>query len=395
MQSVRNPLVTLAAAMIIIAGMHFAASIVNLILLSFLLAMSVTPLMEWAIRKGVSPGLAVTITILAVVFGGLALAGLMGVSISRMIDELPAYQPRLVEVKDSLTAFLSGMGIDAAALFAGDRLEPQRMMQLETKRLSAGLGMVSMSVLIILIVVFILIEAATHLGKLQRGEEARGGMSRYFTFGKDVRKYVAIVALTGLIVGDCNTILLVVLGVDFPVMWGVLSFFLNFVPSIGFIISLVPPAAMALLEFGWGKALMVVIGFFLFNSVSENIVKPRFMKKGLEISFLLILLSMVVWTWALGPRGIDDPKRRRVLLILLTVALAARLGAAWFNHPAISRVSLAMWTVVALAAAAGALRYSLRATAVSSEHLYAACPKVKWRAASPSSRPSLGNSILP
>ena len=303
MQSVRNPLVTLAAAMIIIAGMHFAASIVNLILLSFLLAMSVTPLMEWAIRKGVSPGLAVTITILAVVFGGLALAGLMGVSISRMIDELPAYQPRLVEVKDSLTAFLSGMGIDAAALFAGDRLEPQRMMQLATKLLSAGLGMVSMSVLIILIVVFILIEAATHLGKLQRGEEARGGMSRYFTFGKDVRKYVAIVALTGLIVGVCNTILLVVLGVDFPVMWGVLSFFLNFVPSIGFIISLVPPAAMALLEFGWGKALMVVIGFFLFNSVSENIVKPRFMKKGLEISFLLILLSLVVWTWALGPMG--------------------------------------------------------------------------------------------
>ena len=92
---------------------------------------------------------------------------------------------------------------------------------------------------------------------------------------------------------------------------------------------------------------------------------------------------------------IDDPKRRRVLLILLTVALAARLGAAWFNHPTISRVSLAMWTVVALAAAAGALRYSLRATAVSSEHLYAACPKVRWRAASPSSRTSLGKSISP
>ncbi len=303
MQSVRNPLITLAAAMIIIAGMHFAAPIVNLILLSFLLAMSVTPLMEWVIRKGLSPGLAVTITILAVVFGGLALAMLVGVSISRMIDQLPAYQPRLVEVKNSLMAFLNGVGIDATALFSSDRLEPQRLMQLATKLLSAGLGMVSMSLVIILIVVFILIEAAGYLGKLQRGEEAKSAMSRYFTFGKDVRKYVAIVSLTGLIVGVCNTILLIVLGVDFPVMWGVLSFLLNFVPSIGFIISLLPPALLALLEFGWTKALIVVVGFFLFNSVSENVVKPRFMQKGLEVSFLLIVLSLVVWTWALGPMG--------------------------------------------------------------------------------------------
>lgn len=303
MQSVRNPLVTLAAGIIIIAGMHLAAPIVNLILLSFLLAMSVTPLMEWVIRKGISPGLAVTITILAVVFGGLALATLLGVSISRMIDQLPAYQPRLLEVKNSLITFLSGVGIDATALFSGNRLEPQRLMQLATKLLSTGLGMVSMSLVIILIVVFILIEAAGHLGKLQRGEEAKGGMSRYFTFGKDVRKYVAIVSLTGLIVGVCNTILLLALGVDFPVLWGVLSFLFNYVPSFGFIISLLPPALLALLEFGWGKALIVVIGFFVFNSVSENIVKPRFMQKGLEVSFLLIVLSLVVWTWALGPMG--------------------------------------------------------------------------------------------
>ncbi|MGH7492604.1 MAG: AI-2E family transporter [bacterium] len=303
MQSVRNPLVTLAAAMIIIAGMHFAAPIVNLILLSFLLAMSVTPFMEWGIRKGISPGLAVAITILAVVFGGLALATLVGVSISRMIDQLPAYQPRLVEIRNSLTAFAAGAGIDVTALFSANRLEPQRIMQLATKLLTAGLGMVSMSLVIILIVVFILIEAAGHLGKLRRGEEAQGAMSRFFTFGKDVRKYVAIVSLTGLIVGVCNTILLLVLGVDFPVLWGALSFLLNFVPSIGFMISLLPPAMLALLEFGGGKALIVVIGFFVFNSISENIVKPRFMQKGLEVSFLVIVLSLVVWTWALGPMG--------------------------------------------------------------------------------------------
>lgn len=305
MQSLRNPLVTVAAGMFIIGGMHYAAPIANLILLSFLLAMSVTPFMEWAIRKGARPGLAVTITILVVIFGGLALSALLGVSIARMIDQLPAYQPRLAEVRDSLEAFLAGWGVDAAALFSGFRVEPTRIMQLASKVLSAGLGMVSLSLVIILIVVFILIEAAGHLGKLQQeGESSKGAMSRYFLFGKDVRKYLAIVSLTGLIVGICNTILLIILGVDFPVMWGVLSFLFNFVPSFGFIFSLLPPALLALLEFGWGKELIVVvIGFFLINSLSENVVKPRFMQKGLEVSFLLIVLSLVIWTWALGPMG--------------------------------------------------------------------------------------------
>lgn len=303
MQSLRNPLITIATAMIIIAGMHVAAPVVNLILLSFLLAMSVTPLLEWAFRKGVPPGLAVTLTILVVVVGGLALATLVGVSISRMIDELPAYQPRLVEVRDSIAAFLSNLGINTTALLTGERMTPQRLMHPIAKLLAAGLNVVSMSFIIILIVVVILIEAAGHLRKLQRGEVTNSIMARYFRFGKDVRKYMGIISFTGLIVGVCNTILLLILGVDFPVLWGVLSFLLNFVPNIGFIISLLPPALLALLQFGWGKAFIVVIGFFAINSAAENIVKPRFMQKGLEVSFLLIVLSLVVWTWTLGPMG--------------------------------------------------------------------------------------------
>jgi predicted PurR-regulated permease PerM len=259
--------------------------------------------MEWAIRKGMKAGLAVTMTILGVIIVGLVIASLVGVSISRMIDQLPVYEPRLHEIRDSLYSFLRGVGIDPNALVSTAQIEPAQIMDMARTVLSAGLGMVSMSLIIILIVVFILIEAAGHLGKVLRGEEAKGLMFRYFMFGKDVRKYVAIVSLTGVIVAVLNTVLLLVLGVDFPVLWGVLAFLFNFVPSFGFILSLLPPVMMALLEFGWGTALIVVIGFFIINSVTENVVKPRFMKKGLQISLLLIILSLVVWTWALGPVG--------------------------------------------------------------------------------------------
>jgi predicted PurR-regulated permease PerM len=151
--------------------------------------------------------------------------------------------------------------------------------------------------------VFILIEVGATLAKSHRGEEVRGLMARYLMVGKDVRKYVSIVSLTGVIVAVGNTVLLLILGVDFALLWGVLSFLFNFVPSLGFLLSLIPPASLALIAFGWQKALIVVVGFFIINAISENVIKTRFMAKGLDVSLLLVIISLLVWTWVLGPVG--------------------------------------------------------------------------------------------
>lgn len=303
MESLRNPLVTIASAVIIILGMHYAATIVNIILLSFLISMSITPVMEFAIKKGISSGIAVGLTILVVVIGGALLSLIVGVSVSRMIEDLPVYKPRLSELADSAIALLGSAGINVKSLMAGNQIDTQRIIELAQEFLSALLGLVSMSFVVTLVVIFILIEAAGHAGKVHRGEEVAGGMSRFFQLGKDVRKYVAIISLNGLITGVCNTILLLVLGVDYAVLWGVLSLLFNYVPNLGFLFSVVPPAIFAALKFGWGTALIVVIGFFIINSVTENVIKPRFMKKGFQISFLLLVISLLVWTWALGPMG--------------------------------------------------------------------------------------------
>jgi AI-2 transport protein TqsA len=303
MDRIRNPLVTAASAVIIIAGMHFAAPLVNVILVAFLLAMSLTPLMELAIKKGIRPALAVTLTVLVVVVGGLLLSLIVGSSISRMIDVLPTYQPRLAEIRGSVVAFAAGWGIDASRLIAGAHLEPERIIEIAGGFLSAGLSIASSSLIVVLIMVFILIEASSTIVKIRRGEKAGGIMYRYLLYGREVRKYISIVSLSGLITAVGNTILLLILGVDFAVLWGVLSFFLNFVPNLGFIFSLIPPAGLALLVFGWQKALIVVIGFFIINSISENVIKTRFMAKGLDVSLLLVIISLMVWTWTLGPMG--------------------------------------------------------------------------------------------
>jgi len=303
MPTIRNQMVTIASAVIIIAGMRVAAPIVNVILLSFLLAMAVTPLLEWLMGKGRRPGAAVALTIVIVSIGGLILASAVGTSIARIIDRLPEYEPRLQEVMTSAGVFLNRLGIDPAQVVAGGTADSGRVLEFVRSMLTGALGVVSASFLVILVTVFILLEASTHLARVRRGEPAEGLMARYFLYGKDVRAYLGITSLTGLLTAVGNTILLVILGVDFPVLWGVLSFFFNFVPSIGFFFSLMPPAALALLEYGWGTAALVVIGFFVLNAIAENVVKPRFLKKGLDVSLLLVILAMVVWTWTLGAMG--------------------------------------------------------------------------------------------
>ena len=149
-----------------------------------------------------------------------------------------------------------------------------------------------------------LIEITGYETKLKQvGKPLGGRTARLFEFRGEVRKFVSITALIGLITAISNLILLVILGVDYPVLWGVLSFLFSFIPAIGGILSFIPPALLALLEFGWVKTLIVIVGFAIINNVADNIIKPKLMKQGLDVSILLIFLSIIFWSWELGPLG--------------------------------------------------------------------------------------------
>lgn len=110
------------------------------------------------------------------------------------------------------------------------------------------------------------------------------------------------------------SILPVILRVDFSITWGVLFFFLNFILTLWFLLALIPPVIVAFLESGWEIALVVVIGYYVFHLVGEYIIRPRFMKKGFDISILIFMLSLIFWTWVLGPAG-------AVLAVPLTLAV--------------------------------------------------------------------------
>jgi predicted PurR-regulated permease PerM len=157
---------------------------------------------------------------------------------------------------------------------------------------------------VVLVVVFLLADyfhlSATVQRQLRLGHTQLASVSKYI---RDLRGYVILTAQLAGLTGIGATIFLLILGVDLPILWGVLTFLLSFIPTVGLFLAMILPALLALLEFGTAKALLVVAGFLLIDAVIENVIKPKFLGESLDISPLVIILSLIFWAAVLGPVG--------------------------------------------------------------------------------------------
>lgn len=129
-----------------------------------------------------------------------------------------------------------------------------------------------------------------------------------------MQRYIAISAETGVITALANLVVLVAFGVDSPLLWCALYFLLHFIPNVGFILALVPPSLLALLMLGWKKALLVAGGLIVTQMLTDYGLTPILMKKDMDISFLEIMVSLMVWGFLLGPAG-------AILAVPLTLSL--------------------------------------------------------------------------
>jgi AI-2 transport protein TqsA len=300
-------LIGTAAFVIIAAGIREAAQVLNSILLAMLLTVTVVPAFDALRRRGMSRGLAVVLTSLLLAGVLIVLLGILGLSGTRLIQVLPEYQARAQSLQKALERLMIAQGIEPERVFSLELVNPGRLLGLAAGFLS-GLGQVlSQALLLILIVAFFLAERGIRDHTFQPG----GTVARV---ARDVRQYLVITALTGLGFSLVVYALMLAVGTDLALVWAVLAFIMNYVPNVGIILSVVPPAILTLLELGWQRAMVVLAGFLVFNFVVDNLIKPRFMRSGLDVPPLVGLLSLVVWAYLLGPIG-------ALLALPLTIAL--------------------------------------------------------------------------
>ena len=287
-------LVGAASLVLVVAGLKLAAPIVNLVLMSFLLAFTISPIQNWLICRKFPKGLAVFVTVLLIIVGGSVLISILAASVGGLIGKLPDYEIKLTGLWNAINAFFLDHHINISGLLSLKEFDPKQLVAVAGNLLGTVLQGLSNGVFVIIITVFVLVELSAMQFHSFRDRSVRTGFQkRVNQVVGDVGKYIAITGWNGLINAAANFLWLLVLGVDFALTWAVISFLFNFVPNFGFVMAVIPPAAIALLEYGWVRALLVIVGYVIFNFIAESVIKPRTMKARLDISPLLTILSVI------------------------------------------------------------------------------------------------------
>jgi AI-2 transport protein TqsA len=305
-----------ASGVVILAGLRAAEPVVGPAVIALLLTIAWSPGCSWLRRHGWHPTLA---ALTGIVLGVLiiALVGVLGwSSLLQLQTNLPGYQPRLEALRESVTRFLGNLPFETPGFTSFSVLQPEALMGYAVgliRRVTTTTGSV---VLLILIMAFMMIEGLRYPAKLRDAlSMSADATSTLNDFIITMRRYVVINSVFGLVAAVLNTAILLAMGVDFALLWGVASFLLSFLPNIGFMLALIPPALLALLEFGFTRALVVIIAYSAVNLIVDSVIKPRMVGESLDLSPIIVVLSLVFWGWLLGPVG---------ALLAVPLSIAAR-----------------------------------------------------------------------
>jgi AI-2 transport protein TqsA len=294
-----------ACTVVVVAGMRGVAELIGPVFLALMLTVTVSPLTYWLRRRGVPVWLAATVTVVVVYAGLFALGAALAVSVARLIDLMPGYQAQFADLRDNLVAGLDGLGISTQQLreaVAG--ADPGVVIRLVEALFGGIAGLLSNTLFLLAVLLFMCLDMVDFPARLRSvaGERPQvvGALS---AFAHGTRSYLVVCTIFGLIVAVLDTVLLTALDVPLPMLWGLLSFITNYIPNIGFVVGVVPPALLGLLQGGPALMLTVIALYCLVNFVIQSVIQPKIVGDAVGLSATVSFLSLIFWAWVLGALG--------------------------------------------------------------------------------------------
>lgn len=300
-------LIGLASIFIIIAGIRDLAFILNPILLSLVITITILPLPAWFARHGVPGWMSLVLTFL-VVLGAIGLVLiLVFIGLTQLTEVVPTLREATASSADAVVDDqyeLWGFQIGEITTAIEDFVTDQRLTNFATDLVSRLFVGLSQAFLVMLIFAFMLSSALALPSSARLGLRADHPLiQQASTLTEDVRRYITLTTALNFLIGLANTIFLLIMGVDLAVLWGLLSALMGYIPAIGFWIAMIPPLVLAFVEDGPIAALIVLVGYTLINGSVENLVKPRMLGQQLKISPAVVVIALFVWGWLLGAVG--------------------------------------------------------------------------------------------
>jgi AI-2 transport protein TqsA len=299
-----SPIINIAALIIIFAGVIYAKSIITPFLLALFISIICAQPISWLEKKRIPRWLALIIVMLGsfMLFSGFAF--LFGDTLSSFSGNLSNFESTLTKMSNSFIQYLNekGLNIHQDQIFA--LVQPAKILEFTASAFNKLFDMVGTTFLIFLIILFILMEFGSFSVKAKVIQSGQDKSIYYFSsILQNIRNYLGIKTLLCLSIGILIYFTLLIIGVNYPLLWALIACLMNYIPNIGSIISMIPTVLFALVQLGLGGALWTLGSCMLIHIVIGNFMEPRIMGKGLGLSTLVVFLSLLFWGFILGIVG--------------------------------------------------------------------------------------------
>jgi AI-2 transport protein TqsA len=298
-------LLGVAAALVVALGMRQFSNILGPVFMALVLSIAVHPIHRLAARFHLPAWLGMILSLIAVyliVFGLFTILVIAGIQFASLLQ---SYGPQFQAFLQDASQALQSVGVSQEKLqeFVND-LSPSRLVGVASSLLGGLAGVLSDIFFLIVLLFFTVVDAGDFASKLKRvpvhGQRLADTFDR---FAVGSRQYLAVATVFGLIVAFCDLIALWILDIRYAWLWALLAFITNYIPNIGFIIGLVPPTIIALLDHDVLTAIIVVAVYCVLNFVIQTIIQPRVVGVTVGLSATLSFLSLIVWATILGASG--------------------------------------------------------------------------------------------
>ena len=295
----------LAAGVVVAGGIHAVPNIIGPVFLALVLVITVDPLRAWLIRRGAPRWLAtlsVVIGVYAIVIGLFA-AAIAG--IAQLASLMPQYADQFQAQLDGVKSWLADLGVTQADVQkALGSIDKSSIISYAASLLSSIAGVFTSLLFIITLLIFLAVDGSVFGDRMVSRRPGREPvLTALGTFAAGTRKYLGVATIFGGIVAVLDGAALLILGIPAAGLWALLAFVTNYVPNIGFIIGLVPPALLALLTGGPSLMITVIIVYCVLNFVIQSVLQPKFVGDAVGLTTTMSFLSLIIWAYLLGPLG--------------------------------------------------------------------------------------------
>jgi AI-2 transport protein TqsA len=313
-------LIGLASGTVAVAGLRSIAWLIGPVFLALVVVIALSPVQTRLRRAGVPRWIATSVLLVLVWTVLLVFVGLLVVSAAELATLLPNYSENAQQLINNLVADLNDARVVQGTVSDLVRqIDYGQVVGLASGVLASLTDTASTLVLLLTAMVFVTVESSGFGRRMALVGAERPHLPVALTlFAQGTRSYLLVSTVFGAIVAVGDWIALEIIGVPAAALWGLLAFITNYVPTIGFVLGLVPPALLGLLAGGWGELLLIVIVYSLLNFVVQTLIQPRFVGDSVGLSMTVTFVALLFWGWVLGALG-------ALLAIPLTLLVKALL----------------------------------------------------------------------